>query len=450
MDRYNIGGTNYSEVMNDKVNQYNILLRNAEITNRDNDGKPTKEEGNLYREAMNVCSEIINMNLSQRAVVNVWTNRKKLCEIEVNRIVKALRPPEEEKEAPAIEQGNDGKRPPVAKPVIKDKQGYSVTPSGFRTRNACKEVPAETIEKWFKNRPRHSLEDVTGMELQKELLMTKAGNLGWDQLDAALNISPVQSFFFYGPPGTGKTFLIEAFASQMMDKGFKFIRLLGGDIHASLVGVAEKTVQIAFQEAIDNEPCIIFIDEIENVCVSRKSPRTEGHEKRLTVAFLEAYNLLKESGARAIFMGATNYPSQVDEAMLDRITLVPVPLPDEAMRKQFFERSFRHLPAEEGFNSDDMADRTDNYSFRDLSRLVDTVNEKIRQIAIEQFKVLGSDGKIDQKATDSAAADAIRDGKVHLTRELFDEVRSKMPPSSKADSRAELEAFEAKVKGLQG
>ena len=99
MDRY-IGGTNYSEVMNDKVNQYNILLRNAEVTNRDNGGKPTKEEGNFYREAMNVCSEIINMNLSQRAVVNVWTNRKKLCEIEVNRIVKALRPPEEEKEAP--------------------------------------------------------------------------------------------------------------------------------------------------------------------------------------------------------------------------------------------------------------------------------------------------------------------------------------------------------------
>ena len=51
MDRYNIGGTNYSEVMNDKVNQYNILLRNAEITNRDNGGKPTKEENPPRRRA---------------------------------------------------------------------------------------------------------------------------------------------------------------------------------------------------------------------------------------------------------------------------------------------------------------------------------------------------------------------------------------------------------------
>ena len=450
MDRY-IGGTNYSEVMNDKVNQYNILLRNAEVTNRDNGGKPTKEEGNFYREAMNVCSEIINMNLSQRAVVNVWTNRKKLCEIEVNRIVKALRPPEEEKEAPPMEQGNNGKRSPAAKPVVKDKQGYSVTPSGFRTRNACKEVPAETIERWYKEVPKQSLADLTGMEAQKELLMSKAGNLGWDQLDAALNISPVQGFFFYGPPGTGKTYLIGAFAHDMMEKGFQFIRLLGSEIHASLVGVAEKTVQIAFQEAIDNEPCIIFIDEIENVCVNRKNHNVEGHEKRLTVAFLEAYNLLKESGKRVIFIGATNFPNDVDEAMLDRITLVRVPLPDEANRKEFFAKAFQSLRLEPGFDYEDMAEQTDNYSYRDLGdRLVPTINTKIKKLAIERYKVVNDKGEMDQKATDAAATEAISSGKIELTRALFMEANREVVPSSKADIRAELEAFEAKVKGLQG
>lgn len=456
MDRYNIGGTNYSEIMNAKTNQYNIMIRKAEIANRDNGGKPTKEEGNYYREAYNICCEIINMNLAQRAVVNAWTIRKKDCEAQVDRIVNALFPPPPPKPAEPAEAkddtvSNNGKKP-ASKPgtTVKDSYGYTTTPSGFKTRNACKEVPAETIEKWYKDAPKHGFEDVTGMAAQKDLLMTKAGNLGWDQVDAALGISPVQSFFFYGPPGTGKTFLIEAFAHKMMDKGFKFIRLLGGDIHASLVGVAEKTVQIAFQEAIDNEPCIIFIDEIENVCVSRKKHNVEGHEKRLTVAFLEAYNLLKESGKRAIFMGATNYPSQVDEAMLDRITLVPVPLPDEEMRKDYFRRMFKRLPAEEGFSCEEMADCTDNYSFRDLSRLVETVNENIRKQAIAKYEIRDAEGKVDQKATDTAAAKAINDGAIRLTRALFNQVRESLPPSSKADSRAELEAFEAKVKGLVG
>lgn len=373
MDRYNIGNTSYSELMNTKVNQYNSMIRHAEITNRDNGGKPSKEEGQFYREAAIICSEIVNMNLSQRSVAALWTERKKHAEAEVNRIVKALAPPPppaaEGEASGGAAVSNNGKKTAGKEPV-KDSYGYTTTPSGFRTKNACKEVPAETIEKWYKDPPKHSLSDVTGMAFQKDLLMTKAGNLGWDQIDAALGISPVQSFFFYGPPGTGKTFLIEAFAHEMIEKGFKFIRLLGGDIHASLVGVAEKTVQIAFQEAIDNEPCIIFIDEIENVCVSRKKYNAEGHEKRLTVAFLEAFNLLKESGKRAIFMGATNYPSQVDEAMLDRITLVPVPLPDEEMRQDFFGRKFKTLPTEAGFSVEDMADCTDNYSFRDLSRQI--------------------------------------------------------------------------------
>ena len=168
------------------------------------------------------------------------------------------------------------------------------------------------------------------------------------------------------------------------------------------------------------------------------------------MAFLEAFNLLKESGKRAIFMGATNYPSQVDEAMLDRITLVPVPLPDEEMRQDFFGRKFKTLPTEAGFSVEDMADCTDNYSFRDLSRLVMTIYEKIRQLAIERFMVPDADGKPDQRATDTAAAEAIKNGQIELTRALFDEVRESLPPSSKADSRAELEAFEAKVKGLSG
>ena len=447
---FNIGKTNYGELMNEKTNQYNILIRNAEMTNRDNNGTPTKEEGQYYREAANVCSEIISHNLSQRAVANIWTNRKKACEAEVDRIVRFLRPPKPEvPETIENQESNNAKKDGSGSAkVIKDKSGYSVTPSGFRTRNAIKEVPAEVIEKWFKNPPLQTLDDVIGMEAQKDKLMKEAGNLNWVKTDEILKITPVKGFFFYGPPGSGKTFLIEAFANEMIKKGFRFIRLLGGDIHASLVGVAEKTIETAFKEVIDNEPCIIFIDEIENVCVNRAAPHVEGHEKRLTVAFLEAYNVLKESGKRAIFMGATNFPSRVDEAMLDRITLIPVPLPDEQMRKYYFEKAFKYIKLEEGFTVESMVERTDNYSFRDMERLATSVNINIRELAVEQFKVLNDKGEVDLNATDEAAFEAIRNKKIVLTETMFEKIRVANPPSNKEESRAELTAFEAKIKAL--
>ena len=451
MDITNIGKTNYGELMNEKTNQYNILIRNAEIANRDNGGKPSKEEGQFYREAATVCGEIISHNLSQRAVVNIWTNRKRACEAEVNRIVNFLRPPKPEEPEPAEnKEANGAKRDSGAagSKVIKDKYGYSVTPSGFKTKNANKEVPADVIEKWFKNPPIQTLEDVIGMDAQKDKLMKEAGNLNWVKTDELLKIAPVKGFFFYGPPGSGKTFLIEAFANEMIKKGFKFIRLLGGDIHASLVGVAEKTIEAAFKEVVDNEPCIIFIDEIENVCVNRAAPHVEGHEKRLTVAFLEAYNVLKESGKRAIFMGATNFPSRVDEAMLDRITLIAVPLPDEQMRNAYFAKAFKYIELEEGFTVDDMVDCTDNYSFRDMERLANSVRVNVRELAVEQFKVLNDKGEVDLIATDEAASEAIRSKKIVLTRKMFDQLRVANPPSNKEDSRAELTAFEAKVKAL--
>ena len=175
MNRYNIGGTSYSELMNTKTNQYNIMIRQAETANRDNGGKPTKEEGNYYREAVNICSEIINMNLSQRAIVNIWTNRKKMCEAEVNRIVKALAPPPPPEPSPADDNGNktisnNGKKAAEkAGTSAKDSYGVTTTASGFKTKNACKEVTAETIERWYKDMPRHSMEDVTGMNFQKDL-----------------------------------------------------------------------------------------------------------------------------------------------------------------------------------------------------------------------------------------------------------------------------------------
>lgn len=426
--------------MNEKIQMYNQFVRKAEQQNRDSSGLPTKKEGEYYLSASKICAEIMNLNLSQRSVYNQWKIRKEECEDEIMRITKSIAPKSNAEPQPAA----------AVNTVTQSNAAYKSNPanSDFKTKNACKDVSAETISRWYKEKPLQTFKDVKGMDELKEMLRKRADDLGWDRIDSALKINPVQSYFFYGPPGTGKTFIIEAFASEMMERGYKFIRLLGGDIHASLVGVAEKTVQIAFQEAIDNEPCIIFIDEIENVCVNRSGRNIEGHEKRLTVAFLEAYNLLRESHKRVIFMGATNYPQLVDEAMLDRTTLVRIPLPEKESRKKFIASALGSLVIEDGFSVEEMAEATEKYSFRDLDRLTAYLGGEIKDLAINQFRVDNEDGSLNREKTDIEAAEAVACGKVQITREMFEQAQEALPPSDKSIIEEELAAFEANVRRL--
>ena len=441
-NKYDISGSSYTQSMEEKQTRYTNLIRQAERINYSNNGAASKEEAEFYYQAAKICEEIMNLNLAQRAVYSQWELRRQNCENAVKRICDAIAAPPPPAPGPA--PGNTGRAADIPQG---DRQARSPgqTSSGFKTKNAVRDVTAETIEGWYQEKPRHGFDDVTGMEELKERLRDEAASIGWSRIDEALNIRPVQSYFFYGPPGTGKTYLIEAFASELMEKGFKYIRLLGGDIHASLVGVAEKTVQIAFKEAIDNEPCLIFIDEIEDVCVDRNNSKAEGHEKRLTVAFLEAYNLLLESGRRVIFMGATNHPGQVDSAMLDRVKLIRIPLPDEAAREAWFAGKLGALTLEDGFSYADMAAATENCSYRDLTRLQDAIAVKIKRRTIENYRVETNSGDLDQERTDIAGSGALLGGAMTLTRALFDETREELPPSDKSRILAELRAFEESI-----
>ena len=183
------------------------------------------------------------------------------------------------------------------------------------TGSAIEDVPADTIARWHRIKPSHDLADIAGMETLKARLREEAD-------------SPAQCYFFYSLPDSGETYLIEAFVSELMKEGFRYIRLPGEDIRSRLSGTAEKMVQAAFGEAMDNEPCILFVDDIDDVCADRDNPETEEDKKQLTAAFLEAYSLLRSSGKRVVLLGATNHPGRVDTAMSDQVRWIPIPLPD--------------------------------------------------------------------------------------------------------------------------
>ena len=425
-----------------------MLFRSELLRHRKGDA-PSKEEAELWAKAADTCDQIISHSRGLRDLRVQWESRKQDCLENVKKIADLLAPP----------PPKEPKAPPAAKPAAASRistntDGGAGTASGadpdFSTRNANEDVSAEMIRSWYQDPPDKGLDELVGVRELKERLMEEIGNVDWQVLNNVLGISPVQSYFLYGPPDTGKTELIKAFAGTLMPKGFKFLKLKGGDIHNKYVGSSEKIVDAAFKEAIDaateNPGCILFMDEVEGVCVNRAKSNIQGHESKLTNAFLEARNTLRDCKKRVIFFGATNFPQDVDPAMLDSVSMIRLPLPDEETRAEYFQKiAFPTLTLEPGLTYEDLAAETDNFSFRELEALVKGVKVQLRSVLIkdEGNWVMNEKGEKDQSATDKKLAELVENGGVTLTMELFrKEIKVQNLPMDKSEIRAQLLAFE--------
>lgn len=168
----------------------------------------------------------------------------------------------------------------------------------------CKEEVAEVIE-FLRNRDKYKS---IGAKMPKGVLLV-------------------------GPPGTGKTLLAKAVANE---SGVNFLYASGSQFDEVLVGVGASRVRSLFASARKYAPCVVFIDELETLGMSR----TEFYSNRQTLNQLLAELDGVNEGRDILFIGATNLVEQVDPALLrpgrfDRI--INVPLPDIKGRKELFE-----------------------------------------------------------------------------------------------------------------
>ncbi len=175
----------------------------------------------------------------------------------------------------------------------------------------------------------------------------------------------------YGPPGTGKTLLARAVAGEA---GVPFFSISGSDFVEMFVGVGASRVRDLFEQAKQNSPCIIFMDEIDAVGRHRGAGMGGGHDEReqtLNQLLVEMDGF--EMKDNIILIAATNRPDILDPALLrpgrfDR--QIVVDRPDRKGRKQILEVHTRGKPLAQEIDLDALAGQTPGFTGADLANLI--------------------------------------------------------------------------------
>ena len=213
--------------------------------------------------------------------------------------------------------------------------------------------------------------DVAGIEEAKEELQEIIEFLKEPQKFQKLGGKIPKGVLLFGPPGTGKTLLARAVAGEA---GVPFFSISGSDFVEMFVGVGASRVRDLFEQAKQNSPCIIFMDEIDAVGRHRGAGMGGGHDEReqtLNQLLVEMDGF--EMKDNIILIAATNRPDILDPALLrpgrfDR--QVVVDRPDRVGRRKILDVHTRGKPIDPASDLDALAAQTPGFTGADLANLV--------------------------------------------------------------------------------
>jgi len=215
---------------------------------------------------------------------------------------------------------------------------------------------------------RISYEDIGGLEdeIQKIREMIELP-IRHPELFKRIGIDPPKGVLLHGPPGTGKTLLAKAVAGET---DTHFITISGPEIMSKFYGQSEENLRNKFNEARDNMPSIIFIDELDSIAPKRGEVTGEV-ERRVVAQLLSLMDGLTSRG-EIIVIGATNRVNDIDAALrrpgrFDRE--IEIGVPDTKGRNEILQIHTRGIPLHEDVNLYEIAQKTHGFVGADVESL---------------------------------------------------------------------------------
>ncbi|MCQ2964556.1 MAG: CDC48 family AAA ATPase [archaeon] len=265
---------------------------------------------------------------------------------------------------------------------------------GPNTKVEIKEEPVDVSKlEGVSNLVDISYDDIGGLKEEvkkvREMIEIPLKN---PELFDKLGIAPPKGVLMHGPPGTGKTLLAKAVANE---SDAHFILINGPEIMSKYVGGSEENLREFFEEAEENAPSIIFIDELDAIAPKREE--TQGEVERRTVAQLLTLMDGLNSRGQVVVIGATNRPDSLDQALrrpgrFDREIEIGVPDRDE--RKEIMEIHTRGMPLAEDVDLDEISQTTHGFVGADLQALAKEAAMRVVRRVIPDLK---SEGEIPQE-----------------------------------------------------
>jgi transitional endoplasmic reticulum ATPase len=221
---------------------------------------------------------------------------------------------------------------------------------------------SEKTQKELKEREksRVSYEDIGGLadEIQRIREMIELP-IKHPELFQSIGIDPPKGVLLHGPPGTGKTLLARAVA---FETDAHFITISGPEIMSKFYGQSEENLRNIFEEAKNNAPSIIFIDELDSIAPKRGEVTGEV-ERRVVAQLLSLLDGLEGRG-EIIVIGATNRVNDIDIALrrpgrFDKE--IEIGVPDTDGRYEILQIHTRGMPLFEDVDLRTLAERTHGF-----------------------------------------------------------------------------------------
>ncbi|MDZ7701473.1 MAG: CDC48 family AAA ATPase [Halobacteriales archaeon] len=236
------------------------------------------------------------------------------------------------------------------------------------TEDTDVELREEPISGFEKTGGGITYEDIGGLqdEIQRVREMVELP-MKHPQIFQKLGIEPPQGVLLHGPPGTGKTLLAKAVANET---SASFFSIAGPEIISKYYGESEQQLREIFEDAADESPAIIFIDELDSIAPKREDVTGEV-ERRVVAQLLTMMDGLEARG-QVIVIAATNRVDAIDPALrrpgrFDRE--IEIAVPDEVGRREILQIHTRGMPLSDDVELTSLAEDTHGFVGADIESL---------------------------------------------------------------------------------